>query len=685
MSERVTPYEFDFKWFNKIKVQTRKVGNPSGRKCGYKDIITAFDIETTRIEEIEQSVMYVWAWQFDTEYTVIGRTWEEFLWFKDRLIEDMKENVYLCTFVHNLSYEFQFFKGIYDFNSEEVFALDKRKVLKATMNEHIEYRCSYLHSNMSLLEYTTKMGAEHSKLSGEEFDYHIRRFSWTELPESKMEYIVNDVLGLVEAIKIEMEVDGDNLYSIPLTSTGYVRRDAKKAMRLVSNRFVKSQLPDLHTYEMCREAFRGGNTHANRFYAGKVLHNVKSSDRSSSYPDVLVNCEFPVSEFFHAGSVTVEELLHIINIRKKAVLMRISLTNVRLRDIFWGCPYLSRDKCRNIRNAEYDNGRILRADYIETTMTDIDFKILLDEYEFDDCVPFDVSHARYGKLPRPLIEVVIKYYRGKTSLKNVIEQIVYYVKEKNKLNAIYGMMAQDPVKQSILFEDGDFVEDTTPVLELLEKSNSKAFLCYQWGVWTTAWARFRLEEGIKLAGDGYVYSDTDSVKYIGTVDWSDYNNLRIADSKKNGAYASDKHGEVHYMGVFEMETEGEGYYEFKTLGAKKYAYRETPESELHITIAGVGKRKGAEELEKNGGIESFKEGYIFGREGGVEGGKLIKGGAGGNELVYNDLKSPIKYNIDGHDILITSNVVIKDSTYKLGITAEYELLLKDSENLLTNL
>jgi hypothetical protein len=678
MSVTIAPEQFDFEWLKNIKVQTRSVGNPgTKKKVHYKNIITAFDIETTRIKAIEQSVMYMWQWQFGKEYTVIGRTWEQFITFCNGLTSALKDGELLCTFVHNLSYEFQFLRGIYEFKKEEVFALDSRKVLKMSMFDRIEMRCSYIHSNMSLHEYTHKMGAKHAKLSGEEFDYSIQRFWFTELTERELEYATNDVLGLVEAIEIEMNHDNDNLYSFPLTSTGYVRRDAKEAMREVSHTFVSNQLPDYRTYLMCREAFRGGNTHANRYYAGIVLHDVKSADRVSSYPDVLCNCQFPVSSFFHAGGVAYDELLNLINVRKKAVIMRVTMTNVRLRDEFWGSPYLSRDKCRNIHEALYDNGRILKADYLETTITDIDFKIILSEYDFNDFVAFDVSHARYGNLPKPLIDIIIKYYEGKTSLKGMIDEALAYMKSKAKINAIYGMMAQDPVKQTIDFIDNEFIKHEDNPEELLIASNKKAFLCYQWGVWTTAWARYRLEEGIRLAGDGFVYSDTDSVKYTGEIDWTAYNNERIKESKKSGAFAADPTGYIHYMGIYEME---KTYQEFATLGAKKYCYREAPEttgeilsyiinkqktSPLHITIAGVTKKAGGKELEKFGGIEAFAPGFIFSE-------------AGGTEAVYNDNPETTTYTIDGHEITITSNVVLRDSTYTLGVTAEYEKLLQIS-------
>lgn len=655
--------------FSKLPTVKRARGNQGTRtKIEYKDAICAFDIETTRLKNIEQSIMYIWMFHVkQLDLTIIGRTWEEFDKFLKQIVDEIGEET-ICIFVHNLSYEFQFLRAVYNFGTDEVFAVDNRKVLKCTAyDKRIEFRCSYLHSNMSLAEYTKKMGAEHQKLSGDEFDYNKVRYPWTPLSEKELQYCVHDVVGLCEAIEIEMLSDGDNLYTFPLTSTGYVRRDAKRAMRSVSHTFVKSQLPDIEVYKMCREAFRGGDTHANRYYAGRTIKNVKSADRSSSYPDVQCNCEFPVSEFFRSGAMDFDRLIHIITVRKKAVLMRISITNLRLTDEFWGCPYLSRDKCRRIEGGVYDNGRILSASYLETTITDVDLRIIIDQYSFDNFYAFDVAYARYGKLPKPLIAETIAYYKAKTELKNVPGQEIYYMKSKNKLNSIYGMMAQDPVKQSIVFSNGDWESGEEAMEDLLCASNKKAFLCYQWGVWVTAWARYRLQEGIKLAGDNFVYCDTDSVKYIGEIDWTAYNKQRIADSLKSGAYATDPAGITHYMGVYESDGE---YAEFKTLGAKKYAYTYKDGGETHVTIAGVNKRKGGKELDKFGGLDAFKPGFVFTE-------------AGGTESVYNDHPEIGTISIEGHEIGITPNIVIRESTYTLGITAEYENILKNAHELLT--
>lgn len=254
--------DFDYDWFNKLPLQKRNKGNQSSsQKYYYVDLITAFDIETTYIKSIDQSVMYIWQWQFGDKCTVIGRTWYDLRRFLEELKEILQDNR-LVIFVHNLSFEFQYLSGIFDFAPDDVFCMDHRKVLKALLNNSFEFRCSYLQTNMSLRAFCEKMGVHNYKLK---MDYKKERYWYTDLTQKELAYCINDVRGLVEAIKIEMDRDNDNLYTLPLTSTGYARRDAKKAMHKVSKTFIKNQLPSYELYKLLREAFRGGNTHASRF------------------------------------------------------------------------------------------------------------------------------------------------------------------------------------------------------------------------------------------------------------------------------------------------------------------------------------------------------------------------------------------------------------------------------------
>lgn len=654
--------EFNYSIIRKIPEQKRKKGNPACKdRFYYKDVVCAFDIETTNIPFCDASVMYIWQFQLGHYATIIGRTWKEFQHMCAQIAKYLWSEQRLYIAVHNLSFEFQFLSGIYDFKVEEVFAVKSRKILRCSMlNNKLQFNCSYLHSNMSLLEYTSKMDVEHVKLSGEEFNYNRIRFPWTPLTQKEIDYCVFDVIGLVEAIEKEMEIDGDNLYSFPLTSTGYVRRDVKNAMRKAGIS-IKHLLPDLDTYKMCRKAFRGGDTHANRYYANTHLYNLYSEDRSSSYPDVICNCKFPMSKFVDVENPTRDDMIDRVVSKEKACLIEVSFTGIELRNKYYGNPYLSRDKCENIMVGVYDNGRILSANYLETTITDVDMRIILDIYKFKDCKCIKLKTARYDYLPQPIIDVNIDYYRRKTQLKGIPNQEIYYVKSKNKLNSVYGCMAQDPCKQSIDYIHGEYIEHKDDLETLLEKSNKKAFLSYTWAPWVTAWARYRLYEGIKLVGDGHVYNDTDSVKHLNKVDFTEYNNKRIADSKKSGAYAVDSKGIIHYMGVYETE---HNMSDFATLGAKKYCFIEEGSSELKVTISGVTKSKGGKELMKYDGIETFLNTPFTFRE------------AGGLDAVYDDNRGCRIVEIDGYKLPITANVQLVPSTYTLGITGEYERLLK---------
>lgn len=154
----------------------------------------------------------------------------------------------------------------------------------------------------------------------------------------------------------------------------------------------------------------------------------------------------------------------------------------------------------------------------------------------------------------------------------------------------------------------------------------------------------------------FIYSDTDSIKYIGSPDLSEYNSMIERQAIDAGAIASDQNGEVHFMGTYESE----GYElpnRFKTMGAKKYVLEDS-DKKLHITVAGVNKKLGGDEL---GSIENFTEGFIFYK-------------AGGTESIFNDHVDMI-IEREGHKLRIRDNVVIKDSTYTLGLTEEYRAIL----------
>ena len=620
-------------------------GHPKNHRKSYADIICTFDIECTNMEEIKQAVMYHWQACIDGMICV-GRTWEEFQRFLDGIDQWLPKGQCLVFYVCNLGYEFQFLRGIHDFTEEEVFCLEGRKVAKCEIGSRFEFRCSYCLTNMSLRQFLKKMGVEHQKT---ELDYSVRRFPWTPLSDQELEYCIIDVLGLYEALRKMFKADGNTISNVPLTSTGYVRADFKKAMR--DGGFipmVRECKPSYEVYLALRRAFRGGNTHANRCYTGIILDNVTSYDRASSYPDVLVNMPYPVRPFVKDNTRDPDELLDGF-----PYVMCVDFFDMDLIDPFWGCPYLSIHKCYNLQGAINDNGRVVRAKRFQTWLTDIDLAIVRQQYKWSRAVITTCYRSEYGLLPAAMKDVTMDYYRRKTELKGVEGQEVYYNKAKNKLNSIYGMCATNPVRTSLIFNGKDFEVKEVDEREELEKANKKSFTVFAWGCWCTAWARWWLEKAIRLCGDKFVYCDTDSVKFVGSVDFTELNAEIQAQSERHQAYADDPAGVRHYLGVYEHDAD---YRRFVTLGAKKYAY-EDQNGQLHITISGVSKG-GAAELGK---IENFQEGFIFRK-------------SAGQEAAYNDewMEEPVE--IDGHLLQISPNIYLSESEYTLGLTLEYKRL-----------
>lgn len=659
MIEYYTKDTLDYSIFSKYAIAKKPKGKQYKTSKRYLDVICAFDIETTGLSNIEHSFVYLWQFAIGVDAIVIGRTLDDFIEFLNRIDQVLKPEEWLMIFIHNLSYEFSFLKGIYNFSNDEIFAIDSRKVLKAEMFNRYELRCSYLQTNMSLSELTYKYDVKHKKLP--DYEYTKIRYPWSKLSEDELQYGINDVLGLVEAMSKRMRSDNDTPYTLPLTSTGYIRREVKRSLYSFNHYQLKAMMPDLRTYQMLSRAFRGGNTHANRYYSDQTIINANSCDESSAYSYMMMTQLVPMTEFYiEEKKVNIDWVLDLIYQYKKAVTVTIRFYDLELNNKLRGAPYLSRDKCRDIIDGCYDNGRILEGS-LTTTLTDIDLRIVLKEYNFTHCEVLECASARYGYLPKQIRDIVLKYYKAKTELKGVKAEEEYYMKAKALLNSIYGLCVQKSIRQPIIYKDGIFEIDNQDEEDLLFKYNRKAFMVYARGVWITAHARYHLEEAIDLAGDNFLYCDTDSCKYIGDIDFSKLNQKRKRIAKQHGAYAKDKYGVTHYMGVFEPEAHMK---KFRTLGAKKYCY-EDDSGKLHLTLAGVHKIKGAEELEKHGGIEAFKEGMIF-------------KDAGGSEAVYNDNIDMI-IKVGKREIHIRDNLYIKPSVYTLGMTEEYIDLLKDSE------
>jgi hypothetical protein len=126
----------------------------TSKKGNYYNIPCAFDIESTTIEPPYQYIngkkdyeftpySFMYQWQFCIlNKVVFGRTWQEFQQLLRTIRNKMKlsNHMQLVIYVHNLSYEFQFMKEF--IKIKDVFAREKRKVMKVITKDGFEFRCS---------------------------------------------------------------------------------------------------------------------------------------------------------------------------------------------------------------------------------------------------------------------------------------------------------------------------------------------------------------------------------------------------------------------------------------------------------------------------------------------------------------------------------------------------------------
>ena len=629
----------------------------SGKHKIYQRHPMTFDIETSKIptddEGHYQAFMYIW--QVCIEGNVVfGRRWEELQEFMKNVVNAYKlsEGERVVVYVHNLSFEFQFIQDFFNFT--DVFAMASRSILTAK-TAHLEFRCSYKLSNMSLAKFIENTPNTLHYKGVDDLDYATVRTPDTPLTEVEYGYCFNDVKGLYECV---MELlKEDNIATIPLTSTGYVRRDCRNAMNTNKNNrkmFLRSRLTLLQ-YKLLRECFRGGNTASDRYLTNLILKIVGSYDLSSSYPFQMIAREYPLGKWNY-GVIPDIKTLEEYNSRY-CTIARYTFKNIHLRDEK-PIPYIPQSKCLALGDdREIYNGRILHADFLTISMTNIDYDIVKEQYEYDEIAVEEFHYSRKGLLPKELRDTIMYYFEKKSELKGDEEHYYEYMKSKNKLNSIYGMTVTNILNTEIEYHDGEYTEKKMTEEEMQEAldkyyKNHRSFLNYSWGVFVTAYARRELEDGLNIAGLDTIYCDTDSVKFIGNHDreFEAYNERLNKECEEKGIRNyTEVNGKRFYMGIFDKE---KGYDEFITLGAKKYAFLQN--GKLGITVSGLSKKKGAEELEKKGGLRRFQR----------------------NEVFYNSGRTIAQYNsAEVHDITVNgctfstaSNLAIVDTTYTLGIT-----------------
>lgn len=577
------------------------------KKQRYYDLPVGFDIETTNLKSSRHAYMYVWQCAvYDRVF--FGRTWADFKDFLDELREYYKTDM-ITILVHNLAFEMSFLlPQIWQWGYlDKIFAKEAHKPLSVRLKNRIEFRDTLALENCSLKSLAQRY-CKTQKLSGDDYNYSILRSPADELSELELAYCRNDVLILSEYAEYLHKEYTRKYKKIPLTSTGIVRTYIKSMIARDYGRISTAHLyPDsAKEYQIyMRWLFRGGYTHANSLYIGqklttgseiygKKIDGVRSMDLTSAYPSVMLQCKYPITPFIRHDIKNIERFIE--QNEDRCFIALVEFTNIYATTAHTVESY---HKAIQLQGEVVENGRIYRADKLTVLITDVDYRIYKMFYKWESMRVILFKSSRLGELPPYLTDAIKEFYGNKKRLKAIKnrteEEDRLYMRSKAMLNSVYGMTVSRMYTKEIYY-DGQYQEKEG---ESYEKQINKSFLSPFWGIWVTAYVRERILSAIYQMsssdhiGDDAIYSDTDSIKYLG--DYTklfDTINKEILEQNK-----TLKDPELLDIGLFDDETP-EPYESFLTYGAKRYMYKH--KGEIHSVIAGLPRRTITDYVKKYG-------------------------------------------------------------------------------------
>lgn len=654
----------------KLPLLTFKEQQKNHKITKYATKYICLDTETSHIDNCTGWI-YQWAAKLGSLY-IYGRRPSEIIELMQKIAEHYGLNAdkKILLYIHNASYDLQYLKAFirqYD-PTADFLAINNHAILQC---EVLGFKiiCSYKLTNLSLAILADKYAGSYDKAVGE-IDYNIVRYQDTPLSNSDWFYMFSDVAAQDDGIKGYLKMQGYKYaYNAPITSTGFVRANCRKAAKADETwrgEFKASRL-DLEQYLLCRQGFMGGVCICSFKYAGVTVRgdNLRHKDFTSSYPARQMLDYMPVGAPSWYGDVESEEELDDICAEYCCVFV-LTLDNV---DIKTGvtAPCIPSSKCIHKEGELKINGKIVHADTLTIVVCELDYKWIKKQYDFDALAVDKMLIFDRGAAPAWLTDEVFSYFKYKCTLD---DGDILRVKSKNMLNAIYGMTATAIIREIfkmdddwILYKKPQTDDDKEQALNKYYRSYNN-FMPYQLAIWTTAHARDALYTMVECVGyDNFLYCDTDSVFYIETPEnkklMEDYTESCRQRAKEAGAYVGDK-----FLG---LPTDEPKIRAFRGLHSKCYAMEEWNKKhgqyELNVVIAGIPKEAtkwingepvkmtNAQEL---GTIDNLYDGFVFKHCGGIR-------------CVY--CERPIEYKeINGHMIELAASAVLENITKEISET-----------------
>lgn len=657
---RHNSYAFTFwKYFDYEKLERISyIGR--GKDETFNDVIIMCDTETSKETPGTVCRNYVVAWTISIRaydiniVTLYGTRPSEMIDCIEKMVVAMPGEKTIFYF-HNLSYDWVFLRKfmfrkwglpVHQLNTKSHYPVF------ITFANGITFRDSLILAQRSLEKWASDLDVKHKKASGF-WDYEKIRNQGERFNPHEKTYIEHDTLAGVECIQKTMDTLNKRIYAIPYTATGIVREAVRKIGKenRARERFLRI-VPEYEIQLILEQVFHGGYVHNNRYYIEKIVKKIltEAYDFASSYPFIMCAFKVPMEKFKALRKVVSPEFI-TANMENYGYLARLVMVKPCLKSNKITMPVLQRSKMVKIVNGVEDNGRILCAAYAEIWVNEFDIDLITQQYNFETVFCTDVYFSRKDYLPKWYADYVYQCFVDKCKLKNAGDPVAYSM-AKSRVNSLYGMLVQRPVKVMIeeLYLTGEYEPaEGQNEKELYDKyiNNHNSILPYQWGVWVTSIAMHNLFKLGKCAGT-WLYSDTDSC--YGN-NWN-YDAIEAYNEDCKQKLLARGYGPVHvgkdtfWLGVAELDGT---YTEFISVGAKRYAVRKKKNNQLKITVAGVPK-SGVNCLHDD--LRNFHAGFIF--DGATTGKKQhtyfyesdITTDANGNERGDSIDLSPANYLLD---------------------------------------
>lgn len=573
----------------------------------FSPYIAALDIQFSHF------VPYLWTFCIDsTGVVAYGRSFAELRDF----LEILKSKLHLSAdhilliIVDDLFTFFGATKKELPYDPEPFVAKSHSDILLCAISE-----CYQLHSYKAYFESTIE--EDMPKIGIPEITFNHELLSpQCKLTQDEIDYSENRVYFISSIFRQELDIkyQGDP-GDLPLTKTARVqrlisaelRRSSNKANCNLQNQIIKKNpitseygrnfvLPQLY------KAFFGGVTFFEENTIDKEYDNAYSADITSAYVARHVLSRFPVGSFEELPQPKSYKDLYEKPYNRYAMLITFEAHGLELRP--GGFPFLPsemRSRYIDTKNREelidrceqISSTRLRSAKFYRGVLTDIDFKMMIENYTIKELSIQNILGASYGYLPDYIQNVIIRLYSGKAAAKqkkealeklgqltpDVVEE---YERIKSELARLYGIFTKRPIVERYVFDTA--LKEPKIIDEHYISPRSKyAPVLYQWGVWTTAHVRKEIADIRRLLLNApkdrrvrVLSGDTDCVNFVGSANdiIAEYNEKIKRQIERRCELLGVDPEALSDLGSLNLKK----YKKYKITGLKQYAYIQETES-----------------------------------------------------------------------------------------------------------